>query len=436
VFFSNMRDFIMKRPYRIVFRRGCVRASGADEIRALGGERVVLMGSARSLSRPSAICLKMALASCVVGVIDRVEEHVPESLVESTAAQVVEWKADLVVVLGGGAPLGLAKALVPAVAALAPACTLLRVVSIPTTYSGSEATGIYGVSKVGGDGQVKKVGGRDSRVRPVLVLYDSTLLQTLPLQLAVPSLFNALAHALEALWAPQRAPLPSMAALASIKAITANLLALKLRPEDGDVLDELLYGAYLAGEALDQEEMALQHRLAHVLGGTFHLPHAQTHMTILPHVLHYNRAALPPEVHAALGEEEDVAGALFDLQCSLVSRHASQPSMLHACHAHLCVCVLCYLAAWKCPNAREPGHEGGRRGGGSRHAALPQGGAQQPGSAPEAGAAGHALAGVQRRAPPSYRIFTAAPPGGESDLRPMDGVSSCPAPCKAFRVMC
>jgi maleylacetate reductase len=132
-----MHDFTVRRPARIVFRAGCVRTSGADEIKALGCTRVVLIGSARSLATPEALHLRSALGAVVVGTIDDPAEHVPEELVTRCAQRLQEWEADAVVAWGGGTPLGLAKALAPAVAP-----RLLKIVAIPTTYSGSEVNSV------------------------------------------------------------------------------------------------------------------------------------------------------------------------------------------------------------------------------------------------------------------------------------------------------
>ena len=231
--------------------------------------------------------------------------------------------------------MGLAKALVPAVAAAAAAAATpshtarLSIISIPTTFSGSEATNIYGVARrvamSSGSNNlsspvVRKVAARDERVRPKLVFYDSTLLRSLPFNKIIPSVFNALAHAVEALWARDVGPFSSMGALESVKMALKWLPVLHYGSQAAteEAIDYLLYSAYLAGTALDQEEMALQHRLAHVLGGSYHLPHAETHMTILPHVIHYNQSALPAKIGVEL-LTDDVAGTFYDLQVRLVS---------------------------------------------------------------------------------------------------------------------
>lgn len=316
-----MRNFIVRRGNRIVFRAGCLESHALAEVQQF--ERIVVIGSERALGVPGSQALLDDLGAKVVTRLTSVVDHVPEDLVRSSAAQVAPLSPDCFLVIGGGSAIGLAKGLVAAMCQEAGSQPVPRIVCIPTTYSGSEVTAIHGVSRVGPDGTVVKRGGRDERVRPSLVLYDSTLLRTLPLEQAIPSIFNALAHAVEALWAPGCAPLSRMAAMESIEVACRSLPRLKADPSEPEAVDQLLYCAYLAGQALDSEEMALQHRLAHVLGGSFHLPHAATHMAILPHVIAYNSDALPADLAHRL-RTCDVAGAFFDLMAELVgpARHA------------------------------------------------------------------------------------------------------------------
>ncbi|WP_419788644.1 iron-containing alcohol dehydrogenase, partial [Pseudomonas aeruginosa] len=91
--------------------------------------------------------------------------------------------------LGGGSSTGLAKAL-----ALSHG---LPIVAVPTTYAGSEMTPIYGLT-----GGRHKQTGKDLGVLPKVVIYDPELTLGLPTGVTGPSAFNALAHCVEALYAP------------------------------------------------------------------------------------------------------------------------------------------------------------------------------------------------------------------------------------------
>jgi maleylacetate reductase len=210
------------------------------------------------------------------------------------------------VAIGGGSAIGLAKAV---------ALTSDRpVVAVPTTYAGSEMTTIWGLT----DGTAKRT-GRDPRVLPVSVIYDPELTLALPVDISLTSGFNALAHAVEALYAPDRSPIVSLMAAEGIRSLTQALpeivsasadLPADLSVDPSAVLGARAtaqYGAWLCGACLGATTMSLHHRLCHALGGTLDLPHAPTHTVVLPHVLAFNQEAVP-EVPA--GPLWELAGRL------------------------------------------------------------------------------------------------------------------------------
>jgi maleylacetate reductase len=231
-------------------------------------------------------------------------QHVPVDLAERARTAATDSAADVVVSLGGGSSTGLAKAL-----ALSHG---LPIVAVPTTYAGSEMTPIYGLT-----GGRHKQTGKDLGVLPKVVVYDPELTLGLPTEVTGPSAFNALAHCVEALYAPGCNPVTSALALEGVRAIHRSLPAVMEQPSDLDGRSDLLYGAYLAGVALGATGTGLHHKLCHVLGGTFNLVHADTHSVILPHAVAFNRDALPDEMarlSEALGVPGgDPAGALWDL---------------------------------------------------------------------------------------------------------------------------
>lgn len=364
VFCTVMREFVVKGPpARIIFGPGCVSRVGAAEIRTLGCKRLVMVGSVRSLKNiPAVVALQSELGDLVVGTIPRVKENVYGDLVEEAGKEVGRLRADALVVVGGGTALGLAKAL----ANLLPLSSTgpsqmpspLTIISIPTTYSGSEVTSYHGVSVVLNPAaqalidkdankphgiKARKVAVRNQAVRPALVLYDAHFLQSLPYPLTISSLFNALAHAFEALWVnPMPSPQACWAASESVNIILRYIGNLDPSGRVADaseslvVVNELLYGAYLAAYSLDTEDLGLQHRLAHVLGGTYSVPHAQAHMLLLPHVLRFYEDAwadggekTTPLSHLKLGQApstQSLARCIFDIQRSLV--HSKPPLSL------------------------------------------------------------------------------------------------------------
>jgi maleylacetate reductase len=296
------RSFVYESlPGRVVFGAGRLGDVSA-EVDALGRTRVLLIsdGAAKALGDAVAEQLGPRLAARW----DEVAQHVPLELAERARAAASDAEADVVVCLGGGSSTGLAKAI-----ALSHE---LPIVAVPTTYAGSEMTPIYGLT-----GGRHKQTGKDLRVLPKVVVYDPELTVGLPPGITGPSAFNALAHCVEALYAPGCNPVTSALALEGVRAIHRSLPTVMDSPEDLDGRSDLLYGAYLAGVALGATGTGLHHKLCHVLGGTFNLVHADTHSVILPHAVAFNRQALPEEMarlSEALGVPGgDPAGALWDL---------------------------------------------------------------------------------------------------------------------------
>jgi len=284
-----MQEFTYEQlPARIVFGRGRARTALADEVARLGAERVLVIASTRDADRVAA--LTAPLGSRVAGTFTAVREHVPLPTAEAARAAAAEVRADAVLAIGGGSTTGAAKAV--ALTARIP------VVAVPTTYSGSEVTAVWGLTENG-----RKTTGTDPAVLPRVVVYDPELTATLPRDLAVASGFNALAHAVEAMWAPRRNPVSTAVAEEAI-----GRLATGLRKDDPA---ELLCGAWLAASAFAVAGAGLHHKLCHVLGGTFDLPHARTHAVVLPHVLAFNAPGAPnaaARVARALGVDDGVAG--------------------------------------------------------------------------------------------------------------------------------
>jgi maleylacetate reductase len=172
------------------------------------------------------------------------------------------------------------------------------VVAVPTTYSSSEVTAVWGLTEGG-----RKTTGTDPAVLPRVVVYDPELTASLPRELAVASGLNALAHGVEAFWAPRRNPVSTAVAEEGIAAIAAGLR--------GDDPADLLRGAWLTASAFAVTGSGLHHKLCHVLGGTYDLPHARTHAVVLPHVLAFNAPGAPDAVARmarALGVTDAVRG--------------------------------------------------------------------------------------------------------------------------------
>jgi maleylacetate reductase len=228
------------------------------------------------------------------GAFGEVRRHVPAELAERARARFAALGADGLVAIGGGSAIGLAKAI--ALTARAP------IVAVPTTFAGSEMTAVYGLTAEG-----RKRTGRDEAVRPRTVVYDPELSRGLPREVAGPSAMNALAHCVDALWATGATPVSTLLAEGGARALREGL--------DAGDHERLLYGAALAGWTFGVVGGALHHRICHLLGGAFDLPHAETHSAVLSHVTALNAPAAPEaaaRLAAALGAG-DLAGGVFDL---------------------------------------------------------------------------------------------------------------------------
>ncbi len=279
-----MKDFVYTGlPARVVFGAGALQHL-EREIEMLGSTRALVLCTPEQ--REQAQVIAGRLKSRCVGVFDRAVMHVPIETAREAREQARALKADCAVAVGGGSTTGLGKAI-----ALE---SSLPILAIPTTYAGSEMTPIYGLT----EGGLKKT-GRDPRVLPRTVIYDVNLTLSLPPALSATSGMNAIAHAVEALYAQDSNPIMSLLAQEGIRALAQGLPGVVKAPQDLEARSQCLYGAWLCGAVLGSVGMALHHKLCHTLGGTFNLPHAETHTVVLPHAVAYNRAAAPEAMHAA-----------------------------------------------------------------------------------------------------------------------------------------
>jgi alcohol dehydrogenase class IV len=253
----------------------------------------------------SARRVRAALSSRAVGVYDQAAMHVPIEIAEDARRAARELGADCCVTVGGGSTTGLGKAIA--------LTSTLPILAVPTTYAGSEMTPIYGIT----EGGVKKT-GRDTRVLPKAVIYDPELTLSLPSALSAASGMNAIAHAVEALYSHEGNPIVSIMAEEGIRALAAVLAQIIKEPRNLEARSDALYGAWLCGVVLGSAGMALHHKLCHVLGGSYNLPHAETHAIVLPHAVRYNQVAgeAMKRIERALGAAPAPA-ALFDLEREL-----------------------------------------------------------------------------------------------------------------------
>lgn len=272
-------------PARVIFGVGSLQQL-EQEVDVLQARKALILCTPeqRALAERVAGLLGVRAA----GIFDQAVMHVPIESAREAREVAQRLGADCAVAVGGGSTTGLGKAIA--------LDSGLPIVCVPTTYAGSEMTPIYGIT----EGGLKKT-GKDRRV--------------LPLKMSVTSGINAIAHAAEGLYAVDGNPVMDLMAEEGIAAIGRALPKLVRQSDDIEARSDALYGAWLCGTVLGHVGMALHHKLCHTLGGSFNLPHAETHTIVLPHALAYNTAAAPlamSRVARALGGGS-AAQAVFDL---------------------------------------------------------------------------------------------------------------------------
>lgn len=295
-----MKSFIYNaQAARVVFGAGSLQHLGR-EIEALGARKALVLSTPEQ--RASAEMIADLLGPRAAGVFDRAVMHVPMETAREARELARKLGADCAVAIGGGSTTGLGKAIA--------LDSGLPILAIPTTYAGSEMTSIYGIT----EGGLKKT-GKDARVLPRTVIYDPALTLSLPVRMSVTSGINALAHAAEGLYAVDSNPIMDLMAKEGIAAMGRALPAIRKEATDLAARSDALYGAWLCGTVLGNVGMALHHKLCHTLGGSFNLPHAETHTIVLPHALAYNAAAAPQAMLAIAQalQGRSAAQAVFDL---------------------------------------------------------------------------------------------------------------------------
>ena len=286
---SSLRFWTSSETGNIVSFTANAATSLEEHLIKIGAPHTLYVISSQS-ERSLAIAQKV-----VANVVDKYEvifiprsiQHTPKDLVDeihSSLPNPIETPF-MLVAIGGGSTIGLAKALSLQFTDSVP------IACIPTSYSGSEMTCICGVTV----DNVKKTIS-NPRIQPKLVIYDNSLCQSMTRDLALTSSFNALAHAVEAMWSPTVTPTGIILADEGVQVISSALYKI-LRGESDFNSDEIsyqfLYGAYICGRVLNSTQMGIHHKLAHVLGGTYKIEHSIAHTILLPYSVSFNRLHAP-----------------------------------------------------------------------------------------------------------------------------------------------
>jgi maleylacetate reductase len=289
-------------PLRVRFGAGSLGQAG-EEIAAIGGKRALILST--PFQKEDADRLAVQLGPLAAGVFAEARMHTPVDVTARALAAYATSGADCIVSLGGGSTIGLGKA----IAWRNDAAHLV----IATTYAGSEVTDILGETEGG-----VKATRRDPRIRPEAVIYDPELTLGLPVAMSVASGLNAIAHAVEGLYATDANPVTSLMAVEGIAALQRALPVICRDPSDLAARSDALYGSWLCGTVLGAVAMALHHKLCHTLGGALDLPHAETHAILLPHTIAFNAPAAQSVLRPAADLfGGDLGGGLYDLALSL-----------------------------------------------------------------------------------------------------------------------
>ncbi|KAG6866316.1 hypothetical protein C0991_005783 [Blastosporella zonata] len=289
-------------PSRVIFGTGTI-AHVAREVENLECSRVLVLTTPQQVNQGKAV--EELLGDICVGLYTNATMHTPTDITEDAVKAAKELMVDCLVAVGGGSTIGLGKAIA--------LHTDLPQIVIPTTYAGSEATPIIGQTENG-----LKTTQKTLKVLPEVIIYDVNLTASLPPRMTVTSGVNAIAHAVEALYSQDANPIMDLLAQEGIKNIASALPAIIFETDPELVLQarsNAQYGAWACGTCLGAVGMSLHHKLCHTLGGTFNLPHAETHTVILPHAIAYN-APFATEAIAKVASSLGVTNAaqgIFDL---------------------------------------------------------------------------------------------------------------------------
>jgi maleylacetate reductase len=261
---------------RVLFGAGAAAANIVSAVESLGSRRLLMITSSSAGLFGDDIGSELR----VVARITKVVQHVPVHQADEATEVAIARKADGILCIGGGSATGLAK-----IVALR---TGLPIIAVPTTFAGSEATDVWGLTEA-----ARKTTGSDPRVLPKVVVYDAVLSADLPIGAAVASGMNAMAHAVDGFWAPRADPINAALGTEALRALSSGLQGLVADPGDLQAREQTQYAAYLSAVAFASAGSGMHHKICHVLGGAYGLPHAEMHAVLLPYVTAFNISSAP-----------------------------------------------------------------------------------------------------------------------------------------------
>jgi len=319
IVFTKMDEVIYGRP---------AAQSVAELAKARHAERIFLMVSG-TLNRETDEVekLRRALGNHCVGTFDRMPAHTPRSAVIAAAGQAREARADLIVTMGGGSITDGAKAVqlclandirtpeemdrIRATSNLKP--PTVPQISVPTTLSAGEFSGIAGVTD---ERHKVKESFRHREIVPKAVVLDPTVTRHTPMWLFLSTGIRAVDHCVEGVCSNESSPYGDASALHGLSLLARGLPRVKADPGDIEARLDCQLGSWLSMAPLAAGvPMGASHGIGYVLGAVFDVPHGHTSCIMLPSVMRWNKPANAEKqktVAAAMGQPGKEAADVLD----------------------------------------------------------------------------------------------------------------------------
>jgi alcohol dehydrogenase len=294
-----MTDFAFSTVAHIVSELGASKRLGEHIAHSFPDARRALLVTDPGFLRTGLVdapATSLKAAGLAVEMYSQVMADPPEAVVLEAVAAARAFRADIVIGLGGGSSMDVAKLIAVLANSEQPISAIygignvkgqrLPLVQIPTTAgTGSEVTNIAIVTT----GATTKMGVVAPQLYADLALLDAELTVGLPPTVTAATGIDAMVHAIEAYTSKHKKnPLSDILARKALGLLSANLITVC---EDGRNLvarQAMLLGALLAGQAFSNAPVAAVHALAYPIGGIFHVPHGLSNSLVLPHVLRFN----------------------------------------------------------------------------------------------------------------------------------------------------
>ncbi|MCJ9700299.1 MULTISPECIES: iron-containing alcohol dehydrogenase [unclassified Bradyrhizobium] len=316
---------------RVVYGKPAAEALN-DEAMRLEAKRVFLLVSRTLNTKTDEIeKIRSALGNKHVVTFDGIAQHTTRKQAAEVACQARDAQADLVVAVGGGSAVDLAKIVIMAMEhdirdeagfdpfVMGPGVPFspfrapkVRQIAVPSTLNGGE----YNAGALVTDERTKlKQIFFHPQMSPVAVILDPDLSLHTPMNLWMGSGTRSMDHGIEALCSPAGTPLADEVVLAGIRLLREGMLRTLQHPDDLEARRQSQQGSWLAAFGLQARiPMGASHGIGHVLGGTFDVPHYYCTPVIMPSLLRYNKAFTEDaqkRLAAALGSPDMEAGDAF-----------------------------------------------------------------------------------------------------------------------------